>query len=206
MDLGVSGSVPFADRPDGAKAIEHAPGLDRLYATKQDRLGRDTLDVLLTIKRFESAGCEVVLVDEPLADGALGKLQRNLYAGMAEIERDKFVQRGKDGARAKKRAARPNGGKRPYALRYRGRRGHPDPKGGLEVIASEKPIVIRIFAEFVAGRAAYRIARDLQADGIPTIKQGAKWRDSTVRGILENPKYVQYGIIDQATFDKAQGD
>ncbi len=47
----------------------------------------------------------------------------------------------------------------------------------------------RIFSEFVAGRSLTAIARGLQRDGIPTIR-GHHWRQSTVTGIVRNPRYA----------------
>jgi site-specific DNA recombinase len=77
----------------------------------------------------------------------------------------------------------------------RGHHSGPRPLGykygadGLEVVPHEAEIVRRIFAEYVAGQATTVIARNLEADGPPTMK-GGHWRQSTVSGIIRNPVYI----------------
>ena len=53
----------------------------------------------------------------------------------------------------------------------------------------EAPVVRRIFEEYDSGLSVYRIAKGLNADGIPT-KRGGKWGAAAVRNILRNPSYV----------------
>lgn len=48
----------------------------------------------------------------------------------------------------------------------------------------ELSIVERIRAEHAAGRSLGRIARELNADGVPTAHGGAQWWPSTVRAVL----------------------
>ena len=50
-DAGVSGSVPLAARPAGAQAVEMAKALGAiLLVAKMDRLGRDAVDRLTTLR------------------------------------------------------------------------------------------------------------------------------------------------------------
>lgn len=53
----------------------------------------------------------------------------------------------------------------------------------------EAPVVRRIYEEYDSGLSVYRIAKGLNADGIPT-KRGGKWGAAVVRNILRNPSYV----------------
>lgn len=100
------------------------------------------------------------------------------------------------------------GGPRPYGYRY--------DTGDLVVVDAERPIVVRIFAEFVAGVSMTSIARRLHEDGVPTLR-GKHWRQSTVGGILANPVYsgrIRYDgevrdgghkpIVDAETWASAQ--
>jgi hypothetical protein len=82
---------------------------------------------------------------------------------------------------------------------------------------AQAPVVRRIFGEFVAGRSQSQITRDLNADGIPTVR-GGKWYQGTVAKLLRLPLYVgkfTYNgevldteevppIIDPETWGKAQ--
>lgn len=65
-----------------------------------------------------------------------------------------------------------------------------DPELRQRVInPKEAPVVRRIFEEYDSGLSVYRIAKGLNADGIPT-KRGGKWGAAVVRNILRNPSYV----------------
>jgi DNA invertase Pin-like site-specific DNA recombinase len=76
-DDGVSGAAPFADRPAGAQvrelflagACNLAKGQRRgapshLVAAKLDRFGRDTADLLSTVREYQGAGVAVHTSDE----------------------------------------------------------------------------------------------------------------------------------------------
>jgi DNA invertase Pin-like site-specific DNA recombinase len=184
MDAGVSGSVAFAARPQGAEAFARAAEHDRLVVTKLDRLGRSAPDLLSVIEHFTSAGCDVVSVSESLdTSTSHGRLLRTVLAGVAEFEHDRISERVAEVERAKAQAGRPHGGPAPYGYRYAGNR------GGLTVEPGEAAVVKRIFAAFSSGQSMTAIARSLHQDGIPT-RKGRYWRTSTVRGILGNPVYV----------------
>lgn len=61
---------------------------------------------------------------------------------------------------------------------------------GRRVINPEEaPVVRRIFEEYDSGLSVSRIAKGLNADGIPT-KRGGKWGAAVVRNILRNSSYV----------------
>jgi site-specific DNA recombinase len=75
----------------------------------------------------------------------------------------------------------PVGGKRPYALRIG--------KAGYEPIQAEIPVIERIFRELREGRPQLHIARDLQNEGVPTLKKGSRWHQGTIAKIARNPIY-----------------
>ena len=66
----------------------------------------------------------------------------------------------------------------PYGFRANGKRHCMDP------IPRELVIVRRILEAWRAGGTYAGIARDLNAEGVPT-KRGARWHASTVRGIVQ---------------------
>lgn len=79
-----------------------------------------------------------------------------------------------------------SGGFRPYGYRFA------KDRSGLLVVPAEAEIVLnRIFVATLAGGSQLGIARELTAEGIPTVR-GAKWRQPTVRQILMNPLYKGY--------------
>ncbi|MBT6219662.1 MAG: recombinase family protein, partial [Rhodospirillaceae bacterium] len=67
----------------------------RLIVTKLDRLGRDAIDIMTTVKRFSEMGCAVRVLqlgDLDLASSA-GKLVLSTLSAVAEMERDLLIER-----------------------------------------------------------------------------------------------------------------
>ena len=58
----------------------------------------------------------------------------------------------------------------------------------------EAEVVRRIFNEYLSGKGGFTIAKELNAEGVPTIG-GAKWHDTTILGILKNEKYKGDAIL-----------
>lgn len=103
----ISGKIPALERPEFAKmmdAISRTKSPKRLIVSKLDRLGRDALDILGTVKNLEHTDCTVRVLqlgDLDLTSSA-GKLVLSTLAAVAEMERDILVERTNAGiARAK---------------------------------------------------------------------------------------------------------
>lgn len=108
-DSGVSGATHASARPEFAKlieTIEKASEPVRLVATKLDRLGRDTIDILGTIDRLKTSNVELVVLQLGKLDltSPAGKLTLNVLSAVAEMERDLIRERTKAGL-AKAKAA-----------------------------------------------------------------------------------------------------
>lgn len=72
---------------------------DTLIVLKLDRLGRDNIDVQQTITLLLDKGIKVVSLDLPVADLSTseGKLMLQLFATFAEFERNRIIERTKEG-------------------------------------------------------------------------------------------------------------
>lgn len=196
VDRGVSGSIPFAQRPAGAEAF--ASEADRIVVVAWDRLSRDAADFLAVMRDREVVS--IVEAGEP-------PLLRDLRAVLAQEERRKIAERNKRAAVALFRQGRYNG---PAPMGYRFEAGY------LVPVDNEIPIIRRIFSEFIAGRSYSDIVRGLNNDGVPT-RRGGSWRIGTVRPLLANTLYigrvrlgdeerdgVHEPIVDTETFAKAR--
>lgn len=64
-----------------------------------------------------------------------------------------------------------------------------DKSGNLVVNEKQAKIVRRIYKEFLDGKSANRIARDLELGGITNWNGKAKWYESSIRKMLSNEKY-----------------
>lgn len=58
-----------------------------------------------------------------------------------------------------------------------------------EIIPEEADIVKRIYSDYISGMGLTAICKGLMNDGVPT-KNGGQWRESVIRTILSNEKYV----------------
>jgi len=108
----ISGKVPAMERPEFAKmmdTIARTKKPKRLIVTKLDRLGRDAVDILGTVRALEATGCAVRVLqlgDLDLTSSA-GKLVLSTLAAVAEMERDILIERTNAGlARARKEGKR----------------------------------------------------------------------------------------------------
>ena len=100
----ISGKVPASERPEFSRMVERMESGDMLVVSKLDRLGRDMIDVVQTIRTLTSEGVKVkvlALGDVDLTSTA-GKAVLGILATVAEMERDLLVERTQAGlARAK---------------------------------------------------------------------------------------------------------
>jgi len=94
-DAGVSGKVPSAQRPEFKRLMDKIRNGETLVVSKLDRLGRDALDVLQTVRRFEERNIKVIVHQLGGTDltSPTGKLLVTMLAAVAEMERDLLVER-----------------------------------------------------------------------------------------------------------------
>lgn len=103
-DEGISGKVAASQRPAFAKMLGHIRRDETLVVSKLDRLGRDAIDVLQTVRQLDGRGVKVVVLHLGKTDltAPAGKLLLSMLAAVAEMERDLLVERTQAGlARAK---------------------------------------------------------------------------------------------------------
>lgn len=106
----ISGSTPFAERTDGSKLMNliKAGEVSELHVHSIDRLGRNTIDILTTIKIITSYNCNVISQKEGLTmliDGKpnpIANLMIGILSTLAEFELSNIKERQKEGiAKAK---------------------------------------------------------------------------------------------------------
>ena len=100
----VSGSVAASQRQGFAKLRDRLEAGDVLVVTKLDRLGRNAMDVRMTVEDLQGAGVRVHCLALGGADltSAAGKMTMSVLSAVAEFERDLLLERTAAGlARAK---------------------------------------------------------------------------------------------------------
>jgi len=94
-DTGISGKTCASQRPDFAKLLTQIRDGETLVVSKLDRLGRDAVDVLQTIRLLGSRGIQVIVLQLGKVDltSVAGKLLLTMLVAVAEMERDLLVER-----------------------------------------------------------------------------------------------------------------
>jgi DNA invertase Pin-like site-specific DNA recombinase len=131
-DPGISGSIPFAERPAGSELLSVLEAGDTIIVTKLDRMFRNIQDALTTTELLKKQGVALILLDFGLSpvntDNAMAALMFNMMAAFAEFERSMIKERVTAGRAARRReqikAGDPayTGGKAPFGWTLEGSR------------------------------------------------------------------------------------
>ena len=95
----ISGDVPASMRPGFQKLLERIEAGDVLIVTKMDRLGRNAMDVRLTVEKLTASGVRVHCLALGGADltSPAGKMTMAVVTAVAEFERDLLIERTQQG-------------------------------------------------------------------------------------------------------------
>lgn len=94
-DDGVSGKVAASQRPAFKRMLIQVRKGESLVVSKLDRLGRDAIDVLQTVRQLGESGVQVIVLKLGNTDltSAAGKLLLMMLSAVAEMERDVLIER-----------------------------------------------------------------------------------------------------------------
>jgi len=96
IDKGVSGSLPFSQRPSSQQLLSRLDSVDSIVVWSIDRLGRSMLDTLNTIQTLESKGIKVISIKEEwlqTLDDSVRRLVLSILSWVAEFERKRIRER-----------------------------------------------------------------------------------------------------------------
>jgi site-specific DNA recombinase len=167
-DDGLSGTIPFTNRPGGRALLDAARTGDfsLVVSYRLDRLGRTQRVVLDAIDGLKAAGVhyrsltEAFEVGTPFGDAALG-----MTSVFAQLELNTLKQRMRDG---KERVATHKDHRMTGAIPY-GYEGIDQGRDKLIVVSPREAEVVRlIFARCIEGWSHRRIAAELNDRGVPT--------------------------------------
>jgi site-specific DNA recombinase len=152
-----------------------------------DRLSRNQTHLAVLIEEMEHLKIKVYCVKENFDETATGQFMRSALGFVAEVEREKIIQRTQDGI-----MKRINGGKLlpGWKARYGYAWASPD-KEALVTKCEEMSVVREIFRLLVSERRPVeRIAKILSERQIPSPTGLRYWDKSTVFRILTDPIYI----------------
>ncbi len=195
VDDGISGAE-FVKRPGFLRlmnALKPRPSFDVLIMSEESRLGREQIETAYALKQITDAGVRIFfyLEDrERTLDSAIEKVMLSLTNFAAEMERERAKQRTYDALLRKAKAGHVTGG-RVYGYDNRevltgdGQRLHV-----VRVInPSQAAIIRRVFEMYASKLGLTRIAKTLNAEGVPSPRSKAGWAPSAIREMLYRPLY-----------------
>lgn len=94
-DVGISGKTHASQRPHFQKMLERIRAGETLVVTKLDRLGRDAVDVLQTVRELQERKVHVIVHQLGSTDltSPAGRLLLTMLSAVAEMERDLLIER-----------------------------------------------------------------------------------------------------------------
>ena len=93
MDEGISGSVPSHARAGFMELLNYIREEDTLYVYSVDRLGRDALDIQSTIRNLLNKKVNVNIYGLGLVGKGVGELIIAVLAQIADMEKQKILER-----------------------------------------------------------------------------------------------------------------
>ena len=224
FDIGQSRSVPWDRRTEASRLLAELKrpnrGWDAVVVGEGTRCWFGN-QFSLTAPRFAAYGVDLWV---PELGGQFDsrnpshKMLMSVLGGMSESERQHVQARVRSAMDAQViNEGRHQGGRAPYGYVVIDGGPHPNPRKAAEgyrlrVLAVDEPaaaVVRRIFAEYLNGMGDRAIANGLNRDGIlcPSAKRPDQnghrladgWQGSTIRAIVENPRYTGYAIFGRWT-------
>ena len=208
VDAGISGKSD--DRPafQAMMAAAQAGQIQRIVATKLDRIARNLKNLLQTVDELKQYGCALVIKKEQFdTSTAQGIFVLQMLGAVSELERSMIHERVQSGRVENASQGGYNGARCPLGYEYSNE--------AFTVVEEQAQTVRSIFAMFLAGKSLNASAKALNEAGTQTAA-GGKWYPATVGYILRNGQYaglsqwdgvevdgVYPAIIDKATYEAA---
>jgi site-specific DNA recombinase len=162
-------------RPKLKQLLKDQHQFDVVLVYKLDRLSRSVVDINELLQTFEQNSVSFKSATEPYdTTTAQGKLLINIFASLAQFEREQLAERVYMGMTKKATLGERNGGKAPF--------GYELIDGQLSVKDSEARIVREMFRMYLEGKGMRSIALYLQQFGVSKDIR-------TIGRMIENPVY-----------------
>ena len=162
----------------------NAGKIDMIITKSISRFARNTLDCLNFVRQLKDLGVGVMFEKENIftLDGK-GEVLLSILSSLAQDESRSISENSTWGIRRRFEQGKLHINHTKF-LGY-----DKDKNGNLVVNEKQAKIVRRIYKEFLDGKGANRIARDLELSGVPNWNGKAKWYEGSIRKMLTNEKY-----------------
>jgi putative DNA-invertase from lambdoid prophage Rac len=172
IEAGISGAIPFAERPEGSKLWARLTKGDVLVAPKLDRMFRSAGDCLAVVETLKTRGVSLYLLDlnggaDDVSGNGIARLFLTIVSAFAEFERDRIGERIRATKRAQKARGEYLGGRVPFGWRVG--------EGGELVVDLDQQQALERMRALRAGGASLRtIAATMIAEGVQVSHEGVK--------------------------------
>ena len=158
-----------------------------------DRLSRSVADSANIYEYLKSLGIKLISIEENIdTTTEIGEMLFYFLILGAQMERNRFLKRSKEGRDARIKSGKWKGGTTPFGYTYK-----KNQSGFLEIDNTEAKLVNIIFEKYLELGSLRLVCNYLNENEIPT-RHGNYWQDNTIRAILRRKTYI--GILDQAGF------
>ena len=116
IEAGTSGSVPLAERVEGARLLAMVQPGDVIVTPRMDRMFRSSTDALVTLDELKKQRVSLHMIDlggDVLGNG-IGKLVFTILAAVADNERERIAGRIREVKRDMSQRGLHSGGERPF--------------------------------------------------------------------------------------------
>jgi site-specific DNA recombinase len=178
-------SAKDMERPQLKRLLSDLPKFDVILVYKLDRLSRNVGDINYLLNMFEQNKVAFKSVTEPYdTTTAQGKLLINIFASLAQFEREQLGERTYMGMSRKHEEGQRNGGRAPFGYSL-------NQEGKLVIEEKEAKWVKWMFDSFQT-KGKKVITEQLNKNGVRT-RTGTLWNTSAVDYVVSNPVY--YGAL-----------
>lgn len=158
--------------------------IDMVITKSISRFARNTLDTLTYVRLLKDLGIEVFFEKENIKTlDSKGEVLLSILSSLAQDESRSISENSTWGIRRRFEQGKLHINHTKF-LGY-----DKDKNGNLVINPKQAKIVKRIYEDFLDGKGANRIAKDLELDGVPNWNGKAKWYESSIRKMLTNEKY-----------------
>ncbi|CQR75048.1 Transposon Tn3 resolvase [Sporomusa ovata DSM 2662] len=193
-DQGISGTNT-KKREQFNKMIEDckARKIDMIITKSISRFARNTLDTLTFVRMLKDLGVEVLFEKENIRTlDSKGEVLLSILSSLAQDESRSISENSTWGIRRRFE----QGKIQINHVKFLGY--DKDEDGNLIINEKQAKIVRRIYTEFLNGKGANRIAKDLELDGVPNWNGKSKWYEGSIRKMLSNEKYKGDALLQKS--------
>lgn len=190
-DEGISGtSTKKCEQFNAMIADCKAGKIDMIITKSISRFARNTLDCLTFVRLLKDLGIGVIFEKENINSlDSKGEVLLSILSSLAQDESRSISENSTWGIRRRFEQGKLHVNHNKF-LGY-----DKDANGSLVINAKQAKTVRRIFQEFLDGKSANGIAKELEHDGIPNWNGKPKWYDGSIKKMLSNEKYKGEALL-----------